>query len=55
LEISNDNNILCRWIRYSDYEFKVAEGGELFIAPKEDAKLIITNPMQDQNSLVSML
>jgi len=40
------------WVRYSEYEWKSAPGGELYITPKETAQPIICDPLDNKEELV---
>ena len=40
------------WVRYSEYEWRTAPGGELYITPKENAQPIICDPLDSNEELV---
>ena len=40
------------WVRYSEYEWKSAPSGELYITPKENAQPIICDPLDSKEELV---
>lgn len=40
------------WVRYSGYEYKAAENGLLYIAPKQDSKPVLYDPLEDYQTTV---
>ena len=40
------------WVRYSEYEWRTADEGVLYITPKDNAEPIICNPLDNKEELV---